>query len=129
MHVMKWPVVQTLRAVFSVNVYQDILEMAMNVQVREDTDRYVKPISHLSSVKYIFGCHCMIVATDLNECGQGNGPCDKNAHCKNTEGSYECQCYDGFQGNGYNCTGILYMKVVHDSIWFMHYNVCSIAGG
>ena len=36
--VMKWPVVQTLRAVFSVNVYQDILEMAMNVQVREDTD-------------------------------------------------------------------------------------------
>lgn len=38
MRVMKWPVVQTLRAVFTVNVYQDIVKMATNVQVREDTD-------------------------------------------------------------------------------------------
>lgn len=35
MSVMKWPVVQTLREVISVNAHQDIVGMAVNVQVRE----------------------------------------------------------------------------------------------
>lgn len=71
-----------------------------------------------------YGCHCVIAATDLNECTD-SGLCNKNARCINTEGSYECQCHDGFQGNGYNCTGILTiaimycvcMKLVHDSMY------------
>lgn len=31
--------------------------------------------------------------------------CDENADCKNTIGSYKCQCKTGFQGNGIICKG------------------------
>ena len=31
--------------------------------------------------------------------------CHLNATCTNTNGSYNCSCNNGFQGNGFNCTG------------------------
>ena len=31
--------------------------------------------------------------------------CDENAKCSNTDGSYNCSCNDGYQGDGFNCTG------------------------
>ena len=42
--------------------------------------------------------------TDINECALLNGPCDENALCTNIEGSYECECKEGFQGDG--CSGV-----------------------
>ena len=36
--------------------------------------------------------------------------CDKNAHCKDTVGSYECTCAEGYDGDGKTCTGILSPK-------------------
>ena len=34
--------------------------------------------------------------------------CDMNANCTNTEGSYECGCNEGYEGDGYigNCTNV-----------------------
>ena len=32
--------------------------------------------------------------------------CDENAACNDTIGSYNCTCLDGFEGNGFNCTGM-----------------------
>ena len=29
--------------------------------------------------------------------------CDPNASCVEVEGGYECQCDEGFTGNGFNC--------------------------
>jgi len=40
---------------------------------------------------------------DLNECSLG--VCDVFAHCTNTIGSFSCQCNQGYQGNGLQCTG------------------------
>ena len=44
--------------------------------------------------------------SDIDECAQGN-PCNTiaNSECKNTDGSYNCQCKDGFVKNGHNCEG------------------------
>ena len=31
--------------------------------------------------------------------------CDDDATCNNTVGNYTCDCNDGYEGNGYMCTG------------------------
>ena len=33
-------------------------------------------------------------------------PCHANATCTNTIGSYICDCDEGYDGNGTNCTGM-----------------------
>ena len=53
--------------------------------------------------------------TDVDECsvdlpeeleeGDLEGPCDPNAYCSNTHGSFECFCEEGFAGNGFSCVG------------------------
>ena len=44
--------------------------------------------------------------SDIDECAQGD-PCNTvaNSESKNTDGSYKCQCKDGFVKNGDNCEG------------------------
>lgn len=41
---------------------------------------------------------------DVNECE--SSPCDINASCSNTEGSFSCQCNSGYQGSGFMCTDV-----------------------
>ncbi|KAI6214615.1 NIDogen [Aphelenchoides besseyi] len=43
-----------------------------------------------------------ILSTDANECARN--PCDRNADCENTVGSYNCRCREGFNGDGKQCT-------------------------
>ena len=50
---------------------------------------------------YIFKLFLFVL--DIDECA-GN-PCDINAACLNTNGSYECSCRPGFEGDGESCTG------------------------
>ena len=42
--------------------------------------------------------------SDIDEC-QEQSPCDANAMCTNTLGSFTCVCNDGYQGDGLTCTG------------------------
>ena len=46
------------------------------------------------------------IISDIDECAQNSHTCDINANCKNTVGSYDCQCHQGYSGNGNTCTGI-----------------------
>ena len=43
---------------------------------------------------------------DIDECLLETDNCHDNANCTNTEGSFECECLDGYEGNGVNCTDI-----------------------
>ena len=45
--------------------------------------------------------------TDTNECEQAISPCDDNADCHNTDGSFFCVCFSGYTGNGTDCKGII----------------------
>ena len=42
---------------------------------------------------------------DLNECDLDMHGCHDNATCNNTDGSYSCECVEGYTGDGFNCTG------------------------
>ena len=42
---------------------------------------------------------------DIDECAQNQHDCDKNATCTNAEGSFSCDCIDGYTGNGTSCKG------------------------
>ena len=42
---------------------------------------------------------------DINECAMNMSKCDENANCSNNDGSYNCTCNPGYEGNGFNCTG------------------------
>ena len=40
---------------------------------------------------------------DINECD--TSPCSSDATCSNTDGSFQCACNNGFNGDGTTCTG------------------------
>ena len=42
---------------------------------------------------------------DIDECSADPNPCDQNAACTNSDGSYNCTCKQGFIGNGATCNG------------------------
>ena len=48
--------------------------------------------------------HC----TNINECALGTHNCSSNANCMDANGTYHCQCFHGYTGNGRtsNCTNI-----------------------
>ena len=53
-------------------------------------------------------CHCGLIKyingfSGIDECKR-NYSCHVNATCKNTDGSYVCECHPGFNGNGQNCS-------------------------
>ena len=43
--------------------------------------------------------------TDVDECVV-ESPCNTNAQCTNTVGSFFCVCNSGFQGDGMTCSGM-----------------------
>lgn len=43
---------------------------------------------------------------DINECARGTDNCNANADCINTQGSFQCVCRAGFEGDGRNCRGM-----------------------
>jgi hypothetical protein len=43
--------------------------------------------------------------SDINECQGNTDNCHDNATCSNNEGSFDCQCIQGYTGDGTNCEG------------------------
>jgi len=41
-----------------------------------------------------------------------NGGCDDFAICTNTPGSFNCTCLIGYSGNGFNCSGKIFLCAV-----------------
>ena len=62
----------------------------------------------MSAVFLVFSCEYKdgfeidgFSCSDIDECI--SNPCDQNAICDNTIGSYDCACFDGFDGDGMTC--------------------------
>ena len=66
---------------------------------------------------------------DIDECL--TNPCDTNARCTNTRGSFICQCNSGFAGNGFTCVSKLTFSSVifiscpyRDTIYLLEVTFC-----
>ena len=64
--------------------------------------------------------HIMYIS-DINEC-EGPSPCDENAQCANTIGSFTCACNEGYSGDGMTCTGQNFNA--ENGIWKMMMLTC-----
>ena len=55
-----------------------------------------------------FSCKSNLnVCTDIDECVLKLDPCHDNATCFNTDGRFNCNCNEGYEGDGLVCTGTL----------------------
>lgn len=64
--------------------------------------------------------------SDLDECLSGARPCDVNASCTNSDGSYSCVCNQGFTGNGTVCDGMFIHASYSNPTYCVHYSFWSI---
>nr|XP_015205025.1 PREDICTED: adhesion G protein-coupled receptor E1-like isoform X2 [Lepisosteus oculatus] len=63
-----------------------------------------KPGYKSSSGEENFNTTNNVLCEDVNECEEDQGICGSNATCRNTDGSYRCDCHLGFSNRG-NSTG------------------------
>ncbi|MBN3314863.1 AGRE1 protein, partial [Atractosteus spatula] len=63
-----------------------------------------KPGYKSSSGEENFNTTNNVLCEDVNECKEDQGICGSNATCRNTDGSYRCDCHLGFSNRG-NSTG------------------------
>ncbi len=52
---------------------------------------------------------------DIDECSSSPGVCHSNASCANNNGSFQCDCLEGFFGNGFICEGIIIVEFLKSS--------------
>ena len=84
------------------------LEMGSTVQVSYCINGYS------SYLWYEYCCqHISCSSTDNNECSLGTHTCDPNANCTDTDGSYNCTCINGFEGDGFSCVGKYLLCLKH----------------
>ena len=65
--------------------------------------------THINSYKVHDTINHPLYAVDIDECQFRNGGCDHD--CANTNGSYYCSCYDGYnlKEDNSSCAGMCYM--------------------
>ena len=66
-----------------------------------------KPLPKITQL-FIFS-----ITTDIDECSADSNPCDVNADCTNSDGSYSCTCKQGFTGDGATCQGFQNVPKTH----------------
>ena len=53
----------------------------------------------------LFTDSSLFLVEDFDECKAHQDNCGHHATCVNKEGSFECKCNDGFEGDGISCEG------------------------
>ena len=105
----------TVKVLTAVLVNKDSLEMEQFVKVSERafTNTLHLGISSCSrfSINVIASkgrgnSYSFSIILDMDECSAESSPCDQNADCTNSAGSYSCTCKQGYTGNGTVCEGI-----------------------
>ena len=105
--VMKTLIAPTLTVLTAVLVNKDSLEMEHFVKVsRVFIQQLSNPLAvDMTQRSMPFFFHFLNV--DFDECSVDFSPCDENADCTNSDGSYSCTCKQGFTGNGAVCEDIV----------------------
>ena len=63
---------------------------------------------------------------DVNECtDSGLNNCNVNATCNNTIGSYTCTCNTDFTGNGFNCSGSIFVLAIYNWVVISEF-ICDV---
>ena len=66
----------------------------------------------------------ILINTDVDECTLGAADCHSTlATCINTEGSFKCECIDGYAGNGTTCQGKLGVIILSVTNAFLLINI------
>lgn len=77
---------------------------------RDDSLRRRYKVECLSVLKSAIYLDCIVLVSliDVDECDTSNdtSTCSQHATCTNTQGSFICECDNGYDGNGFTCTGI-----------------------
>ena len=77
------------------------------------TSKIIIVMDQSKSFEVLITCFCS-ASTDVDECIQGEHTCHVNANCTDTDGSFNCTCREGYEGNGFNCTGDNSTQILHD---------------
>ena len=102
----------TLMVAMSVHAGKDTLAMEQSALVY-NTCIISCYIAHIIITAHIYSTNIlcgdvsltlyMYILTDIDECMEYS-PCDVNATCNNTIGSFNCECNIGYSGDGMNCS-------------------------
>ena len=92
MGVVKMPHVST----FMVGTFVAVMMATMAVEESVPVSKHcwITAIDHIL-MKYDIIEVLVLLLTDVNECNEGTYECPRLTTCKNTIGSYECECADG----------------------------------
>ena len=112
-HVMLVPAVPTPKGLLTVIVIVGILGMASTVPVSKSFDMFCFKFSAFYEQ---FRVNFSFSFEDINECL--SSPCDVNAICTNTEGSFVCECNSGYSGNGSNCGSKYFFNCISKGFYF-----------
>jgi len=59
------------------------------------------------------------ICTDVDECSDDDlNDCDEHATCENSEGSYSCECQEGYSGDGKTCEGRCCFVAISSASYF-----------
>ena len=93
----------TLEMGSTVQVSYSFISMQSNIFGMIKIFRLIHLIYTMYMYAYLLACMC---STDINECELDTYPCNPYANCTDTDGSFNCTCREGFEGDGFNCTGM-----------------------
>ncbi|XP_028412675.1 uncharacterized protein LOC114535596 [Dendronephthya gigantea] len=90
--------------IFSIGIGSGIDVLELKTMASPPVDDHVFLLHNFNEFSSLVQNLLFSVCNDINEC-QTN-PCDINANCTHVDGSYECTCHEGYEGNGINCTDV-----------------------
>ena len=79
----------------------------------------------LHSLNRISWVHFHLLYSDINECQASLHNCSSNANCRDTNGSYRCECFSGYDGSGLLCSSMcLTLSSLNDIEWHCSSDFC-----
>ena len=82
-----------------------VLENRRSSQGRGGNAHPLQPPPRSAPVNTLLICFSFSLIQDIDECTANIHRCNLNASCTNNLGSFTCNCFPGFSGDGQTCSG------------------------